>query len=326
MRAAWYERNGEARDVLIIGEMPTPEPGPGEVRVRLHASGVNPSDVKSRRGRPLAGNRVIPHSDGAGIIDAVGAGVPDTRVGERVWTWNAQWGRPFGTAAEFVTLPSAQAVRLPDGIDFASGACLGIPALTAFQAVRLLAPAAGQTVLVTGASSSVGHYATQMAVQCGATVIGTVGSPGKAAHARAAGATETIDYKTEDVADCVRELTGGRGVDGIIDMDFSSTSKLVAAGILVPHGTAVIYGSNEQGDTPVPFRELLFKSLALRFFIIYDLLPDDRRAGLDGVTALLEAGRLRHTVGARFGLADTAAAHEAVESGRVLGNTVIDVV
>ncbi|WP_199229588.1 NADPH:quinone reductase [Azospirillum sp. TSO22-1] len=311
--------------MLIVGERPTPDPGAGEVRVRLHASGVNPSDVKSRRARPLVGSHVIPHSDGAGVIDAVGSDVPKARIGERVWTWNAQWGRPFGTAAEFVALPSAQAVRLPDGIDFDAGACLGIPALTAFQAVRLLAPTAGQTILMIGASSSVGHYVTQMAAQRGALVIGTVGSSEKAAHARTAGASETIDYKTEKVAERIKELTGGRGVDGIVDMDFSSTSRLLAAGVLAPHGTVVVYGSNEQGDIPVPFRELLFKSLTLRFFLVYDLLPDDRRAGLEGITALLEAGRLMHTVGARFPLDGIAAAHEAVEGGKVPGNTVVGV-
>ncbi|HYG85557.1 MAG TPA: NADPH:quinone reductase [Azospirillum sp.] len=324
MRAAWYTKNGEARDVLIVGEIPAPEPGPGEVRVRLHASGVNPSDVKSRRGRPLPGERVIPHSDGAGIIDAVGTGVPPTRVGERVWVWNGQWQRPFGTAAEFIALPAAQAVRLPDGIDFAAGACLGIPALTAFQAVRLLAPVPGQTILVIGASSAVGHYVTQIAVQRGATVIGTVGSAAKAAHARAAGASATIDYKTENVAGRVKELTQGRGVDGIIDMDFSSTVALLAAGALVPHGTLVSYGSNAMGDVPVPFRDLLFQSLTLRFFLVYDLLPEDRRMALQGVTEMLEAGRLAHTIGARFTLDDIAAAHEAVEGGKVLGNVVIE--
>jgi NADPH2:quinone reductase len=326
MRAAWYARNGEARDVLVVGEMPTPEPGPGEVRVRLHASGVNPSDVKSRRGRPLVGERVIPHSDGAGVIDAVGPGVPQARVGERVWIWNGQWQRSFGTAAEFITLPSAQAVRLPDGVDFAAGACLGIPALTAFQAVRLVAPSPGQTILVVGASSAVGHYVTQIAVRRGATVIGTVGSAAKAAHARAAGASATIDYKTEDVAARVKELTGGQGANGVIDMDFASTVRLLSAGALAPHGTMVCYGSNAMDDVPVPFRDLLFRSLALRFFLVYDLLPVDRRAALEGVTALLEAGHLAHTIGARFPLEDIVAAHEAVEEGRVLGNTVIELV
>ncbi len=323
MRAAWYTKNGEARDVLIVGDMPTPEPGPGEVRVRLHASGVNPSDVKSRRGRPLPGERVIPHSDGAGIIDMVGAGVDTARVGERVWVWNGQWGRLFGTAADFITLPTAQAVRLPDGVDFAAGACLGIPALTAFQAVRLLGLKPGQTLLVIGASSAVGHYAAQIAAHQGVTVIGTVGSATKAEHARAAGASATINYKTEDVAGRIKELTQGRGVDGVIDMDFSSTVALLPAGALKPHGTVVSYGSNAMDGVPVPFRELLFHSLTLRFFLVYELLPEDRAVALRGINAMLEAGQLAHSIGARFALGDIIAAHETVEGGAVLGNTVI---
>ncbi|MGB6118001.1 MAG: alcohol dehydrogenase catalytic domain-containing protein, partial [Mesorhizobium sp.] len=150
MLAAWYERNGAAREVLVVDEMETPDPGPGEVRVAIHASGANPSDVKSRAGRPLIGPRVIPHSDGAGIIDAVGKGVEHGRIGERVWVWNAQWKRPFGTAAQGCIVPSAQAVRLPAKTSFAAGACLGIPALTALHAVRLLGPIGGRSVLVTG--------------------------------------------------------------------------------------------------------------------------------------------------------------------------------
>ena len=149
MRAAWYEQNGPAREVLCVGEMRAPEPGPGEVRVRVHVSGVNPSDWKSRAGtaRPMAFPRVIPHSDGAGVVDRAGPGIPTRRVGERVWIWNAQWKRPFGTAAEFVILPAAMAVRLPEGVGFEEGACLGIPALTAHRAVTCDGPIAGQTIL-----------------------------------------------------------------------------------------------------------------------------------------------------------------------------------
>src|SRR3954447_4860022 len=119
MKAAWYSQNGEARDVLVVGDLPTPEPAAGEVRVRLHSSGVNPSDVKSRRNRPVTAERIVPHSDGAGIIDKVGSGVPSSRIGERVWIWNGQWQRPLGTAAEFIALPSEQAVLLPENTDFA---------------------------------------------------------------------------------------------------------------------------------------------------------------------------------------------------------------
>ncbi|UUZ74987.1 alcohol dehydrogenase catalytic domain-containing protein [Polaromonas sp. P1(28)-13] len=168
MKAAWYSRNGEARDVLQVGELPDPQPGPGEVRVRLATSGVNPSDVKSRRGRPLSNERVVPHSDGAGVVDAVGAGVSASRIGERVWIWNGQWQRSMGTACEAIALPEAQAVELPEGTSFDAGACLGIPALTAVQAVHLAGPLAGRDVLITGAGNAVGHYVTQLATQAGA--------------------------------------------------------------------------------------------------------------------------------------------------------------
>jgi NADPH:quinone reductase len=324
MRAAWYTRNGSAREVLTVGELPTPEPGPGEVRVRLHASGVNPSDVKSRRGRPLAGPLVVPHSDGAGVIDRVGAGVPPDRVGQRVWIWNGQWKRAMGTAAEFIALPGAQAVALPDSTDFAAGACLGIPALTAYHAVRLLGDVAGKTLLVIGASSAVGHYATQIAARSArAIVFGTVGSDQKAAHARAAGASETIDYKRQDVAARVAELTKGTGVDAIVDMDFSTTAKLLGASVLAPHGTLVSYGSNVLGELPVPFVKLLMDSLTLRFFLVYELTGPERRAAIEGVEDLLRRGELVHTIGARFGLDEVARAHEAVEAG-VFGNVVIE--
>jgi NADPH:quinone reductase len=325
MRAAWYAKNGSAGDVLELGELPTPEPGPGEVRVRLHASGVNPSDVKSRRARPLSAPRIIPQSDGAGIIDQVGAGVSSDRIGERVWTWNGQWGRPFGTAAEYIALPSAQAVALPASVDFAAGACLGIPALTAFQAVHLLGGIDGKTLLVIGAGSAVGHYVTQIATRrAGASVIGTVGSPEKAAHARGAGAVATIDYKQSDVAAAVREMTGGRGVDAVIDMDFSSTAKLIGDGVLAPHGTIVSYGSNTVEDIPIPYRKMLFDSLALKLFIVYELNAEDRRRAIDGLTEMMIAGRLDHTIGASFPLDRIVEAHEAVEGGRVLGNVVIE--
>ena len=184
MRSAWYSKNGAAREVLKVGELPTPMPAPGEVRVKLATSGVNPSDVKSRLGRPLGTERIVPHSDGAGVIDMVGDGVSSSRIGERVWIWNGQWQRPMGTAAEYIALPEAQAVRLPVTTDFAAAACLGIPAMTACQAIHLLGDISGKTVLVIGASSAVGHYAAQLAVIGGAEVIGTVGSAEKACTGR----------------------------------------------------------------------------------------------------------------------------------------------
>jgi NADPH2:quinone reductase len=324
MRAAWYSKNGDARDVLVVGEMPAPTPAPGQVRVKLATSGVNPSDVKSRSARPLGSERIVPHSGGAGIIDSVGDGVPPGRVGERVWIWNGQWQRPMGTAAEYIVLPEKQAVMLPDSTDFAAAACLGIPAMTAFQAVRLLGDIAGKMVLVIGASSAVGHYVAQIAVISGAKVIGTVGSGDKAKHALAAGVETTINYKTESVAERVKELTNGNGVDAIVDMDFSTTVQLLGNGGLAPHGTLVSYGSNAYGDIPVPFRALLWNSFSLRFFLVYDLTPHDRRAVVDGLSQLLASGRLLHTIGARFRLDDIATAHEAVEGGELIGNVIVE--
>lgn len=323
MKAAWYEANGTARDVLRVGQMQTPEPRPGEVLVRLATSGVNPSDVKSRRGRPLTASRIIPHSDGAGVIEAVGKGVDASRLGERVWIWNGQWRRPFGTAAHYIALPQEQAVRLPDSAGFAAGACLGIPALTALHAVGLHGEVEGRTLLVTGAAASVGHYAVQIAKLRGARVIGTA-SPVRQAHARTAGVDELVDYLHEDVAERVRALTGGKGVDGIIDMDFSTTAALLKKGALAAHGTLVCYGSNIADDVAVHFPALLWSSLTLRFFLIYELAPQERQAAIAGLNDLLEADALKHPIGATFTLDDIAAAHEAVESGRITGNVVIE--
>lgn len=324
MKAAWYEGNGAARDVLVVGTVETPVPGPGEVLVRLATSGVNPSDVKSRKGRPMAWPRIIPHSDGAGVIEAVGDGVDKARAGERVWIWNGQWKRPSGTAAQYVAVPEAQAVRLPDAVDFAAGACFGIPALTALHAVALHGDIAGKTLLVTGAAASVGHYAVQIARLGGARVIGTA-SPERQAHARAAGADELIDYRKEDVAERVRALTGGRGADGIIDMDLSSTAALLPKGALAAHGKLVCYGSNVPAEIPLSFPAMLWGSLTLQVFVVYELLPDQRRAAIDRLTRLLEAGSLSHAIGATFALDDIASAHEAVEGGRVTGNVVIEI-
>lgn len=324
MLAAWYERNGGARDVLTVGDMAATDPGPGEVRVQIHASGVNPSDVKSRRGRPLVGPRVIPHSDGAGVIEAVGKGVDHGRVGERVWLWNAQWKRPFGTAAEFCALPAQQAVHLPVNVNFAAGACLGIPAMTALHAVRLLGPVDGRTLLVTGGGSSVGYYAVQIAKLRGARVIATA-SEAKSQHAREAGADFVIDYHHKDVTKVARDLTRGMGVDGIIDMDLSSTVRLINEAVMAPHSTAVSYGSNVASDIGLNFPAMLWNSYGLKSFVVYELKPDDRRTAIAELDKLLAGNGLRHAVGERFALRDIALAHEAVEQGKGIGNVVIDV-
>lgn len=323
MRAAWYERNGPAREVLVVGEMPTPSPGPGEVLVRLATSGVNPSDWKTRAGnRPMAGPRVIPHSDGAGVIEAVGDGVDAARVGRRVWIWNGQWKRPFGTAAEYIALPSAQAVDLPEGTGFEAGACLGIPALTAWRAVQVDGGVKGQTVLVAGGAGAVGHYAVQMAKLLGAAkVIATVSSAGKARIAREAGADETIDYRSEDVAARVKALTGGRGADRVVEVDLAANAALLPQ-VVARDGLCACYGSGK-AEMSLSFGPMIMSGAAIRFFIVYELSDAARAEGVAQVNAWLAAGALTHQIGAVMPLAEVAAAHEAVEGGKLTGNVVL---
>jgi NADPH:quinone reductase len=324
MRAAWYEKNGAAAEVLHVGEAETPRPGPGEVRVRLATSGVNPSDVKSRAGtaRKIAFPRVIPHSDGAGEIDMVGEGVPRARVGERVWTWNAQWKRAFGTAAEYVSLPAAQAVALPAHIDFAAGACLGIPALTAWHALALGNARADTTLLIAGGAGAVAHYAIQFAKARGATVITTVSSTAKAQVARAAGADHVVDYIRENVGERVAAITGKAGVDAVIELDLAANAGLIPT-VLRPKGTVVVYGTGRP-EAQIPAGFCLVNSIRLQFMLVYELSAEERARAVDDITAMLKANALVHNVAARLPLADIVAAHRMVEDGKAIGNVVME--
>ncbi|HEU0305573.1 MAG TPA: NADPH:quinone reductase [Lysobacter sp.] len=327
MRTALYSRTGPAREVLSIAERPQPQPGPAEVRVRVAWSGVNPSDVKSRAGTrsptlPFA--EIIPHSDGSGVIDAVGEGVPGERIGERVWLWNAAWGRAHGTAAEWVTLPSAQAVPLPAGVPLEVGANLGIPALTALHALSVDGGVRDKRVLVAGGAGAVGHYAVQMARLLGARqVIASVSSPEKATVALAAGADLAIDYRREPLAERVSEATGGAGVDRIVEVDFAANVAQDFA-LVAPEGQIVVYGSGAP-EIAVPFVPAILKNVRVVFFIVYHLAPADREAATRQLTAWLAAGALQHNIALRLPLQQVAEAHEAVESGRVIGNVVLDV-
>jgi len=325
MQAAFYERTGAAPDVLQLADWPEPLAGPGELRVRLRWSGVNPSDVKSRAGlrsSVMPFPRVVPHSDGMGIVDAVGEGVDAARLGERVWVWNAAWGRPFGTAAQSVVLPAQQAVALPEGTPDEAGACLGIPALTALHAVLMKGGVEGRSVLVAGGAGAVGHYALQFARMLGARqVISTVSSPEKAALARAAGADLVIDYRRDNVADAVRQATGGQGVDRIIEVDIAANTAL-DLDCVRPGGELVVYGSGAS-PFPLPFFPLIVKNLSLHFFIVYNLADDDRRHALTTLTSLLQRGVLSHQIAARLPLARIAEAHALVESGHAVGNVVL---
>lgn len=327
MQAAFYERTGPAREVLQVAELADPAPGPGEVRVRLRWSGVNPSDVKSRLGLrnpvlPFA--RVVPHSDGMGLIDAVGAGVARDRIGERVWTWNAAWGRAFGTAAQYVVLPVAQAVGLADGVADEAGACLGIPALTALQAMLIGDGVQGRRVLVAGGAGAVGHYAVQFARLLGARqVLATASTPQKAALATAAGADAVIDYRSDTAAEQVRQATQGQGIDRVVEVDIAANAALDLA-IMRAGGDWVVYGSGAP-QFSLPFFPLIANNVALRFFIVYNLDARDRQRAQTTLTHLLERGALVHNIAERLPLAQIAEAHEAVEQGRAPGNVVVSI-
>jgi NADPH2:quinone reductase len=326
MQAAFYCSQGPAQEVMQYGEQPLPEPAAGEVRVRLHASGVNPSDWKVRKGgsgRSLIAPLIIPHSDGAGAIDAVGEGVPASRIGERVWIWNGQWKRPFGTAAQYIALPSFQAVALPAHLGYPEGACLGIPALTAMHAVRIAEANHGMNILVVGGAGAVAHYAIQMAKARGATVLTTVSTAAKEAHARDAGADHVINYRTEDVGSRVKALTGGAGVDAVIEMDFSANAAAYPQ-ILKPRSNVIVYGMSKSEAT-LPSLWLMQNSITLRFFLIYEITQEQREAALGELTGLLREATLKHSIGLRLPLREAASAHDRIEQGSVVGNAVLDI-
>jgi NADPH2:quinone reductase len=263
---------------------------------------------------------VIPHSDGAGVIDAIGDGVAGARLGERVWTWNAQWKRPFGTCAEQVVLPAPLAVRLPDHVSFAEGACLGIPAMTACHAVAVAEAWAGSTLLVAGGAGGVGHYAVQFAKARGAVVIATVSSEEKAKLALAAGADHVIDYKRDNVGARVMELTDQAGVDAVIELDLTANARLLPT-VLRPRATVVVYGT--RAEAQIPAQWLLVNAIALKFIFVYELTREERDAAVETITRLLAERRLVNNVALTLPLADIVAAHEAVEQGKTSGNVVV---
>jgi NADPH2:quinone reductase len=334
MRAAWYDRTGPAHDVFVIGEQDAPEPAAGEVLVHVHASGINPADAKRRAGwrafKPLT-SRVVPHSDGAGIIAAVGEGVDPGRVGERVWVWNAQGGATYGTqngpetgtASEYIAVPAAHAVLLPDAASFELGACLGGPACTAHYTVFGDGDVAGKTLLVQGGAGAVGELAVQFAATAGARVITTVSSPEKGEIARAAGAHHIINRREQDVVEEVRKIAPD-GVERIIEVDFGA-NVVADAAVLALSGTIVSYSSTSQPEPVMPYYPLQFKDARLHLLQGYLIPPAARTRGHEAIIAGLADGTLRPTVAATFPLEEIAAAHDLVESGRAAGNVVVQV-
>ena len=326
MKAAWYDRNGSARGVLVVGELPTPEPGPEEVRVRVAVAGLNPADVKRRAGtggRTMPAPRVVPGDDGAGVIDAVGPGCDPARVGQRVWVYAATIGGGFGTSAEVVVVPDAQAVALPAIAPFEIGACLGVPALTAHRAVFADGPVTGRTVLVTGGAGAVGHYAIQLARHGGARVVATASTQQKVRDARAAGAEHVVDRRRPDAVQQVLDAAGGE-IDRVVDVGFGANLPLTRA-VLAVGGTIAAYGSDIEPEPRVPFYPLMRRDARLHLVSVFAMPADAARHAITDLTALLERDALRHRVAARHPLDDIAAAHEAVERADHVGQVVVTV-
>ena len=332
MLAATYTRTGPAAEVLVVDHRPDPVPGPGEVLVRVHASGINPADVKRRagwNGMQMEHPLVIPHTDGAGEIVEVGAGVDRARIGERVWLWNAQGGygtagRAFGTAAGLIAIDADQAVRLPDEFDFVAGACIGVPAMTAFRAVHADGPVEDQTILVNGAAGAVGHCAVQIAASGGARVIGTVGNEQAATHVMAGGAFATIDRRREDVFARVMDLTDGTGADRVIEVDFASNMALDAA-VLKANGTVASYSSSSNPQPVLPYYAFQSKGANLRFIQGFAIPAAARREGEALIARLAAARKFTIAIARTYPLSEIARAHLDVERGGNLGNIVVTI-
>lgn len=328
MKCIQYSRFGPAADVLSLTEMPTPNPAAGEVLVELTHSGVNPSDVKARAGTRPGVTRppfeqIIPHSDGAGRIVAVGDGVSEDRMGQFVWIWNGQWQRPLGTAATHICLPGDQAVPLPDGISPETGAIMGIPGLTAAHAVFGGGDVEGDTILIQGGAGTVGLLAVQLAKWGGAKVIATARGDGLVA-AENAGADVVLNYADPDLSQHILAANGGAPVPRIIEVEFG-LNVTTDAEVIAPNGTIAAYGSAKDMAPTLPFGPLLFKAVTIDILLIYLLPPAQRNVAIERLHAALTARALTCPVAETFALSDTAAAHEVVEAGNRAGAVLVEV-
>lgn len=328
MQALTYRRFGPARDVLTLEEIATPEPGPGEVQVRIAFSGVNPSDVKLRAGARAGGGAfpydlIVPHSDGAGVITALGDGVDPSRLGQPVWVWNGQWRRAMGTCAEVICLPQAQAVPLPEAVSLEIGATLGIPGLTAAHAVFGDGDVAGKTVLVQGGAGTVGYLAVQLARWGGAKVIATARGEAALTRVRDAGAHAVVDFTRPDLADAILQAAGGP-VDRIVEVEFGRNAA-ISAQVIAEGGRICAYGSAALMEPVLPFYPLMFKSVTLEMALVYLLPPERRQVAIDRLNGALAAGALKSPVEAVYPLKEGAKAHERVEAGARAGAVLVRV-
>jgi len=327
MRAAWFETFGSAQDVLQVGEKETPEAGSGEVLVRMATSGINPSDVKKRAGafpNLLDLGYVIPNSDGAGVIEAVGEGVDQNRIGERVWIYQAQFGRRFGSAADYVAIDESRAPRLPDNASFEVGACMGIPAMTAHRCVFADGDVAGQTILVTGGAGRVGHYAIQWASQAGATVIASASNDEDKTTCIEAGAAHVVNHRDDDFPNQVLAATGGALLDRIVDVEFGANLATSIA-ILRVGGTIATYSSTQVTQPKLPFLEMMYKDITLRFVIVYAMPEEAKQLAITDINEALSANALEHRIAHTLPLEEIAKGNELIEQGTIRGAVVLTI-
>lgn len=327
MRAAWFESFGPARDVLKLGELDTPEPTAGEVLVRVHTSGINPSDVKKRAGSfpdLLDDGLVIPNSDGAGVIEAIGEGVDKSRVGERVWVYQAQYARRFGTAAEYVAISSNYAPRLPQKASFEVGACLGIPVMTAHRAVFADGDVDGQTILVTGGAGRVGYYAVQWASRAGARVIATASNDADAETCRQAGAHEVVNHREDKFAQAVLDANAGELVDRVVDVEFGANLP-VSIEVLRIGGTIATYASTQVPEPKLPFFRMMYKDLTIRMIIVYAMPDSAKDHAVADITNALREDALQHRVAHTLPLDQIADGNEIVEDGTCRGGVILTI-
>lgn len=327
MRAAWFEEFGTASDVLKIGALDAPVAGPGEVLVRMHASGINPSDVKKRAGSfpdLLDNGLVIPNSDGAGIIEAVGDGVDKSRVGERVWVFQAQYARRFGTAAEYVAISSNCAPRLSKNAGFDFGASLGIPVMTAHRAVFADGDVEDQTVLVTGGAGRVGYFAVQWASRSGATVIATASNPEDVDTCRNAGAHHVINHRDEDFAASVLEASGGKLIDRVVDVEFGANLP-VSVEVLRVGGTIATYASTQVPEPKLPFFQMMYKDLTIHLIIVYAMPDSAKDHAIADISKALADGWLQHRVADTLPLDEIARGNEIIEQGDCRGAVILTI-
>ena len=327
MKACWFEAFGAAQNGLQQGEWPTPEPGSGEVLVQLHATGVNPSDVKKRAGAfpdLLEAGPVIPHSDGAGVISAVGEGVSPSRVGERVFVYQAQYGRQLGTAAEYVALDSVRAPTLPENASIEVGACIGIPIMTAHRCVFADGPVADQLILVTGGAGRVGHYAIQWAHRAGARVIATASNEQDAAACREAGAEAVVNHREPEWGEAVLDLTGGQKVDRVIEVEFGANLPELLHCVRIG-ATIATYSSTVVPEPALPFRTMMFMDLTVRMVIVYAMPEEAKAQAVADTQVALAEGGLQHRIVETLPFDQMARAHEIIEEGSVRGCVVVTI-